>query len=492
MRRFLGSSRFYFALAILLVLAAVASQFDLRLPSRAGGSRADIRALAERDDLNVLFILVDTLRSDHLSTYGYERPTSPMLDTLAATGVRFDSVVAQSSWTKSSMASLWTGTYPVKNQITRFEHALPDAATMPAELFREAGYRTGGIYRNGWLDTNFGFGQGFELYVKPAPSRTPERFERRSPGTHRIQGTDLDATQSAQQFLRTHRDERWFLYVHYMDLHQYLFDNDSALFGTAYADAYDNAIHWTDRNVRILIAELEELGLMERTVVVIASDHGEAFYEHGREGHARDLYREVTETPFLITLPFALDEPLVIDERVRNIDIWPTVLDLVGLPPLPGAQGRSLVPWMAGEVAWDPQRAFGSLDQSWGVEDLEPEPLVAVTDGSQRLIYYGDGKKPHELFDHARDPREQTDRAAQEPERVAELSAAAEAYLADNGAPWGGAPKSVEISEMRKGVLRALGYVVETKEGPRRTPAAEAEVEARRRAQERVRQQAAE
>ena len=105
-------------------------------PSRPVGTVDDIRALAERDDLNVLFILVDTLRADRLSAYGYERETSPNLDALTQSGIRFDAHVGQSSWTKCSMASLWTGLSPNRTGVRRAQHALPEGAvglTGPAD-----------------------------------------------------------------------------------------------------------------------------------------------------------------------------------------------------------------------------------------------------------------------------------------------------------------------------------------------------------------------
>ena len=147
---------------------------------------------------NVLFILIDTLRADHLSTYGYERETSPTLDWLASVGVRFDKVRSQASWTKPSMASLWTSLHPSSTGVLRFSHGLPDEATLPAEILDAAGYRTGGLWRNGWVAPNFGFGQGFDLYVRP-PAGAAAR--RRTMGAQtRPFPTDADLTESARQF----------------------------------------------------------------------------------------------------------------------------------------------------------------------------------------------------------------------------------------------------------------------------------------------------
>ena len=153
-------------IAILFVVFFVEIRFG---DPRSLGSADDIEGLAQRDDLNVLFILVDTLRAHRLGSYGYERDTSPTIDALAADGVRFARHLAQSSWTKCSMASLWTALYPARSRITRFEDVIPETATLPAEILREAGFRTSGLYRNGWVAPNFGFAQGFEIYHSPRP-----------------------------------------------------------------------------------------------------------------------------------------------------------------------------------------------------------------------------------------------------------------------------------------------------------------------------------
>src|SRR5690606_4753589 len=249
-------------------------------------------SLRERGHLNVIFVLIDTLRADHLGAYGYHRDTSPTIDELARFGVRFARARAQSSWTKASLASLWLARYPAATGVTRFSHAIGDGATLPAEVFRAAGHRTGGIYRNGWVAANFGFAQGFELYLRPTPRQLPPGAVQRGQrhGGFQLPGTDLDATEAALEFMRSHAHRPFFLYVHYMDVHQYLYEEHHALFGTSYVDAYDNAIRWTDTNVAMLVAELDALGLADDTLLVIASDHGEAFGEHGLEGHAKDVY----------------------------------------------------------------------------------------------------------------------------------------------------------------------------------------------------------
>ena len=432
---------------------------------RARGSLEDVLALRERSDFNVLFVLVDTLRADHLGSYGYERDTSPNLDALAASGIRFAGQISQSSWTKCSMASLWTGLYPVRTRVLRAYDMLSPQARMPAEIFQEAGFRTAGIWRNGWIAPNFGFSQGFEIYLSPKPRRD-SRLRRVQAPNITAQGSDADILVSALEFLRAHGHERWFLYLHLMDVHQYAYSEETALFGTNYLDSYDNAIRWVDSLLGHLFAALDERGLRERTLIVFSSDHGEAFGEHDGEGHARNVYGEVTTTPLILSFPFRLEPGIVVRERSENVDLWPTVLELVGLPALPDTDGASMVPQIAAAAkdtggGDEDGIAFAQIDQTWGRNGMQPRPMVAFNDGHWRLIYRAADPKRSELFDISQDRKERNDVAAENPEVVEALAARASAYLESPPPPWGDDAPTVEVDEMLMNQLRALGYGVQ-------------------------------
>jgi arylsulfatase A-like enzyme len=446
-----------------LILALLSTFVEVRLGSpgdpRPLGTPDDIAKLAEREDLNLLFIVIDTLRADRLGTYGYERDTSPELDRWAAEGVRFDRHLAQSSWTKTSMASLWSGMNPVRSGITRFDDVLPDDMRMPAEILRERGFLTAGIYRNGWVAPTFGFDKGFDVYTRPAPRPLPPSVKLENP-TIKERGTDEDAVADAIEFLRIHGRKRWFLYVHLMDVHEYLYDEESALFGGSYSDIYDNSIRWTDGTLAILRAHLDDMGLSQKTLVAIVSDHGEAFRERGFEGHARAVYRESTEVPFLLFLPFRLEPGVVVKSRTRNVDVWPTLFDLLGIDPPQGIDGRSLEPDILaaarGEAPPEADRVgIAFLDQSWGQREQPPVPTVAVVDGPLRYVRILDAEQ---LFDASADPRELEDGAERDPENLARLRGLADASLAVEPA-YGEAPTR-KIDELELNQLRALGYAI--------------------------------
>jgi len=434
-----------------------------RRDPRTVGAFEDVLAFAERDDFNVLFILVDTLRADHLSVYGYERDTSPVMTGLANNGVRFSRHVSQSSWTKCSMASLWSGLNPARSGVTRAPHVLAEGAKLPAEIFRDAGFRTAGIWRNGWIAPNFGFGQGFQNYTQPKPSPRDRPAIRQAPNMT-LAGSDVDILRSTFSFLRSYGNERWFLYLHMMDLHQYVYSADEALFGTSYLDIYDNSIRRVDGLIGHVLDELTDRGLREKTLIVLASDHGEAFGEHGSEGHARDIYGEVTTTPFILSFPFRLEPGIVVEGRTANVDLWPTVLDLTGMESLLDPDGRSRLPEMGaayrGEPAPENVSAFALLDETWGRDREEPAPLVGVYQGPWRLIHSTARPEQPQLFHKDDDPRELRNLIEEHPDMVEELQRVAIQHLEGPSAPWGGETESIQLDDLQIEQLRALGYGV--------------------------------
>jgi len=452
---------------VALIAVGLYRAIEIQGPDRPMGSPDQIASLRDREDLNVVVILVDTLRADRLSAWGYERETSPIINALAESGIRFANTMAQSTWTKTSMASMMTATYPAKNRVTRFNHVVPEGATLVSEIFRKAGFHTVGIWRNGWVKDSFGFDQGWDTYVKPTGKRPDVA---KNPSSVELRGTDQQMTDTAVQFLRSVGDRRFFLYLHLMDVHQYVYDG-SVDFGRSYSDIYDQSIHWVDRNIGHLVAVLQRRGLMKKTVLAILSDHGEAFLEHGSEGHASDLHVETTHVPFILALPFRLPGPIVVETPVENVDVMPTLLDLLGLPPLPEADGTSLVPLIeAAARGEEPATAnghdvrFSYLDKTWGRPSRDPRPYVLVEDGGYRLHAYAG--QPSQLFDARNDPAEREDLAAEEPERVSALKDRMKEFLATPEPSWGG-PGWVEIDDMEAAQLRALGYAVEPHAPPK-------------------------
>ena len=338
---------------------------------------------------------------------------------------------------------------------------------MPAEILHEAGYRTIGLWRNGWVEPNFGFDQGFEVYVRPTAGNSQQKVHRQSPGGEPLGGTDEDLVISASEFLDRFGKDRFFLYLHLMDLHQYVYDDRSAVFGTTYSDVYDQSVNWVDRLIGLFLKKLDDRGLLDNTVVAIAADHGEAFREHGSEGHARNLYNEVTHVPLILSLPFRLEHGIRVSQRVANVDIWPTLLDLMGAPPLPGADGRSLLPLVRAAGGLDPKGptderpTFGQLARGWGNPKVEAESIVSITQGDHRLIVNLDNENEAELYDTKTDPTEQKNLLAQDGDAAKPLRELLGSYEKESDdAPWHKKPGVAELDELRLNHLRALGYVI--------------------------------
>ena len=336
---------------------------------------------------------------------------------------------------------------------------------MPAEIFQQAGFKTAGIWRNGWIAANFGFSQGFDLYHRPIPDRAEQEKDLPTNPSNKLEGTDIQSIETALEFFRANNHQRWFLYMHLMDVHQYVYDENSARFGTGYADVYDNSILRTNSVLNRLINQMDKRGYLENTLVVFLSDHGEAFGEHGREGHARDVFGEVTEVPFVIGFPFQLDEGIVIETPSENVDVWPTVLDLLGLPELPETDGQSRVPEILAAAKGSPlpldeeEIRYAHIDQNWGTSSADPRPTVSVSQGQYRFIYYSDKPDKGHLYDKVADPAEETNLAAQDVEVAARMKTLAENYLELPPPSWGQA-ELIDIDEMQLNQLRALGYQI--------------------------------
>jgi len=456
---------FLVALAALGLYAYTAVEVEPdAVASRPSGGIAEIEALADRDDTNILFVVIDTLRAERMSAYGYERDTTPFLSKLASSGIRFGRNIAQSSWTKSSMASMWSSRTPLRVGITRFDETISDEVQMPAEILADAGFKTVGLYRNGWVNPSFNFQQGFEKYYRPLAGYQDPQIQRMRPNAQ-AHGNDESVVADATEFLRIHgKTSRWFLYLHLMDVHEYTYDRESALFGNGVSDIYDNSILREDWVVSKLYDYLGQQGLLDKTIVVVISDHGEAFGERGYEGHAREVFPETTETPVIISLPFALKEGIVIPTRTDNMDVWPTVLELIGIPvPSDDLDGRSrrdaILATARGEAP--PEGADGEetsvayLDENWGTPGGERMPAVSVIEGNFRYVTGSglNGRRFEVLL--STDDGQRMDQLTAHPEEAERFREKARALLAQKSAF---EKQTIELDRMQLDQLRALGY----------------------------------
>lgn len=382
---------------------------------------------------NVLLITVDTLRADHLGAYGYGRPTSPNLDALAKESLLYRRAFSQAPETNPSLSSLMTSHYPHETQVLRNYHQLPSGAVTLAELVKTAGWRTGAVISNFSLRRGSGFEQGFDDYddrMEDVATPKWEGIERVAPKT----------TAAALEWLRQHRRERFFLWVHYMDPHipytppspyntMFLQDPNgpnglpaqlpllsvntgtggipfSAQLGTErdaryYVSQYDGEIRFLDHWLGELLKEVRALGLLDRTVIVFTADHGEGMGEHEYYfNHPEFVYSALLHVPLLLRLPGGSPGSREFPEPVALVDVLPTILHLLSLESPPAIKGRNLLNPQPGPI-WaetsflGPKRALISNGLKLIIQDERPALYDLNRDFHEGRDLLADGSLPN-------------------------------------------------------------------------------------------------
>jgi len=418
---------------------------------------------------SLILISIDTLRADRLGAYGYERDTSPTLDALAERGVRFDSTIAESNWTLPSHMTLFTGLPPTLHGVVSHEFKLASSVPTLAEVLREHGYRsfafTGGLY----VAPNFGFDRGFETYASAMRQYDSEETK---PIDFR---TAL--AQAARKIDGLEPGEPFFAFVHTYDVHcpydppadyAQRFDsrppddhvetrercgephfNEMRLTpGQArfLSDRYDAGIRYADDLLGSFLERLDSQGVLDRSFVVVVSDHGEEFLEHGRIGH-QTLYIECLRVPWIIAGPGLEARSVAVPTGLA--DVMPTLLALLDVPA-PPTQGVSMLPAIRGGADGStPAVRFSELGSG-------PELRSAVL-GSFHLIV---GANETLLFDWRADPTEQADLLGGSSEREAELRQALATWVEQLATSplRSSAELQLDLSEEQRESLRALGY----------------------------------
>lgn len=426
------------------------------------------RAGAEARELsNLVLISLDTLRADRLGVYGYERDTSPQIDGLAARGVRFARATSVAAWTLPAHMTFFTGLYPSGHATTRFETRLPEDVPTLTEVLRKAGYRTFGHTSGGFLAGRYGFERGFEEYgdellgIRGLLSRARasiESIKDDAPFFLFVQTFSIHCPYPAPEGLidafRTTGPEDEIAPREVCLDHG---DRPALTDGQRryLSDRYDASIRATDEQVGRFVRWLELTGRLDDTVLVLISDHGEEFWDHGAFAHSHSLYEELLHVPLIVLAPGLL--PAVVDERVSVVDLMPTLLELVGLPEEASrseTHGRSLVGLM--------QRVPGA-EAEFAARPLIAESEATGDDRFVGIIYAGWklvidlGTGETMLFDLTADPLEQRDLAASEPERLRALRqrlAEVRTRLGDRDPVHVAPPSEAQLED-----LRALGYI---------------------------------
>jgi arylsulfatase A-like enzyme len=342
--------------------------------------------------LGVVVITLDTTRADRLSTYGFHDVSLPHLERLAREGIVFDQATTVAPLTLPAHSSLFTSLLPPNHGVRdNSDTALDDAHTTLAEVLRARGFRTGAFVGSIILGPTRGLKQGFEQYqAVPEPDRPTPEIETR-------QRRADEVVNDAIRWLDTVGDSRFFLWTHLYDAHR-PYDPPEPYRSKYGHNLYVGEIAFADSQIGRLLQSLEQRHLLDRTVVVVVGDHGEALGEHGERDHGIFVYEDVLRVPLIIRAPGL--RPTRVEEIVRLTDVMPTVLELLDVPS-PPVDGVSLASVMDGS-----KRALNleAYSESLYPQRLGWSPLRALRQGKFKLI---DAPRP-ELFDVEDDPAELT------------------------------------------------------------------------------------
>lgn len=336
---------------------------------------------------NVIFIVVDTLRADHVSSYGYTRPTTPQLDSwLAQEGTQFTNASSTSAWTYPANAGILTGKQPANLGVTwsqwkHPENRIPESEKLLAEYLHDEGYATAGFTSVHFVSSQFGFGQGFDTYQNSAGSLENKTWAD-------------DINTEAMNWLSTEWDETqpMFLFLYYFDSHSWYnppapYDTlyDPTYTGTLTAEVYQTGrpvaegdVIATDRDIEHVVALydgcitywdtqfgqmmtfLEQNGVLDDSLIILTSDHGEMFGEHDEWAHHNSVYEEVLRVPFVVRYDGVVNSNVSLDAPVSTLDITPTILDFLDISPSGQMDGVSLAEGLRGNVTLPADRLIYS------------------------------------------------------------------------------------------------------------------------------------
>ncbi|MBL4635493.1 MAG: sulfatase, partial [Kofleriaceae bacterium] len=347
---------------------------------------------------NVILILMDTNRADNFAAFNPKNKVkTPAFDAFAAKSLVFENAYNQENWTKPSVATTLTGTYPDTHKTKKDSSALPADVEMISEVLKKKGFQTAGFVANGYVSEKFGFEKGWDTYKNYIRLSKPSQAEH-------VYGDSL-------AWLKEHKDEKYFLYIQTIDPHvpyrhkgeatsQYYAGNYDGALGNSISNGNQTAagkvapsaddLKWLkamyygetthhDTEMGKFFTELETMGVLDDTLIIVTNDHGEELGEHKKFGHGHSLYEELLRAPLVIHYPPLIRPSVLTNEVAENVDISPTIVDMLGLKPMAKADGLSLKPLLMGEPVQRPYYAMS--------EFMETKRAIRV--GSWKMIWSG-------------------------------------------------------------------------------------------------------
>jgi arylsulfatase A-like enzyme len=391
------------------------SAFAMPLPPKASptgpkGASADA-LLAGRlsPRTSIVLLTIDALRADHLGAYGYPRDTSPALDAFAKDATVFERAYSQEAKTKGSIPSLFTSRWPSEIRWGGARYVpLAESESTLAERLLAAGYHTAAFVTHSYFMPGQGMDRGFVHYDASLVSRDP------AVAFGRASGAAL-ADRVTEYVTHLRPDRPFFVWAHFFDPHdRYLTHARFSRFGRRAIDRYDGEIAYTDHHLGRVLRALRARKDAERIAVIVTSDHGEAFGEHGTRFHGQSLYEEEIRVPLLLRVPRGV--PSRVPTPVGVIDVAPTILELAGIPPAPEHRGRSLVAAARGATL-SPRPMFAEI-----LPEDRIRARTAVIHGDWKLIY-DERRDALRLYHLREDPRERHNRLRRDALVASELAA---------------------------------------------------------------------
>jgi arylsulfatase A-like enzyme/Flp pilus assembly protein TadD len=378
---------------------------------------------------NIVLITIDTLRADHVHSYGYQQIRTPNIDRLAAEGARFTTVVTSAPLTLPAHSSLMTGTYPMFHGVRdNIGYRLDPGTETLAQILKQRGYETGAFVGAYVLDRAFGLGTGFDVYYdhfedQTGPAGTINLATLKRPGK--------EVVDQALAWLRTATRKAgghpFFIWVHLYDPHDPY--DPPAPFKAEYSGRpYDGEIAYADQQVGRLLTFLSGAGVYDKTLIALTGDHGESLGEHKEVRHGYFVYDATILVPWILKPPTRLARSRVVTETVRSIDIAPTILQIAGYPKGTTMQGEGLNDLISGKARGVPPDAYS---ESYYPRQFGWSALRTVRSANFKYI-----DAPHpELYELDVDPRELKNRAPERPAVVGELRAKLQALDRASTAP---------------------------------------------------------
>jgi choline-sulfatase len=420
---------------------------------------SNLRAQNTRIPSPVILISIDTLRADHLSCYGYRNARTPSIDALAANGTLFSQASSQIPITLPSHFSLFTSTYPFEKGVEENGERVPSEAMTLAAVLRSHGYSTAAFIGGYFLARQFGIDQGFTFYESP--------FARQTEGSGVAAALKRPAGEvlaSARKWLASPDSASgapFFVFIHLFDLHQPYTEPES--FRAQYpASEYDAELAYADSTLGEFWQFLKDQGLFSRSLIVFLSDHGESLGEHGESTHGYFIYQSTLRVPLIIHWPDgnwpqgtppAPARPKQIDEPVALIDVAPTIVQFLGLPPPQSFQGKSLLPLVSAGGAQSTSEVYS--ESLYAHDKFGWAPLRSLRVGNFKYIDAPEA----ELYDLDRDPGEQQNLICGRPTVAQSLRDRRVQLRKRFAGASSGVPRQAEISPEAFANLHALGYL---------------------------------